>query len=80
MTSGRPHPTVTRFFASRTTFGCKKGEVAALQKLPAKRFGPVSTELTARVDAASLAQLEVWFDRAIDASSLEAVFCDARAF
>ncbi len=56
--------------------GMQQGEVLALQKLLAKRFGAISPEMTAQIGAATLSQIEIWFDRAIDAPSLAAVFGD----
>ena len=46
----------------------------ALQKLLAKRFGIIPLEITAQISDASLAQLEQWFDTAIDANALTDVF------
>ena len=54
--------------------GMQQGEATALQRLLAKRFGPLSNEAKARIESASVAQIECWFDRAIDASTLDAVF------
>jgi hypothetical protein len=45
-----------------------------LRRLLAKRFGPIPTEIELRISAASLEELEAWFDRAIDAQTLEEVF------
>ena len=45
-----------------------------LRRLLAKRFGPIPAEVELRISAASLEELEAWFDRAIDAPTLEAVF------
>jgi len=56
--------------------GMQQGEVLALQKLLAKRFGAIPSEMTAQIGAATLSQIEFWFDRAIDAPSLAAVFGD----
>ncbi|MFA5630987.1 MAG: Rpn family recombination-promoting nuclease/putative transposase [Porticoccaceae bacterium] len=54
--------------------GLQQGEAMALRRLLGKRFGDLPPALTERIDKASLAQIEAWFDRAIDAPSLDAVF------
>ncbi|HLA36106.1 MAG TPA: DUF4351 domain-containing protein [Rhodocyclaceae bacterium] len=54
--------------------GLQQGEALALRRLLAKRFGALPDELAARIAAASLDQVETWFDRAIEAPSLHAVF------
>ena len=54
--------------------GLQKGEMLALQKLLAKRFGAISAETIALISNAPVADIERWFDRAIDASSLSDVF------
>jgi len=56
--------------------GMQQGEVLSLQKLLAKRFVAIPSEMTAQIGAARLSQIEFWFDRAIDAPSLAAVFGD----
>ena len=54
--------------------GLQKGEMLALQKLLAKRFGAISAETIALISNAPVADIDRWFDRAIDASSLSDVF------
>ena len=54
--------------------GMQQGETLALRRLLVKRFGALPDDLAARIAAASLEQVETWFDRAIDAPSLHAVF------
>jgi predicted transposase/invertase (TIGR01784 family) len=54
--------------------GQQKGEALALQKLLAKRFGTIPVAITAQIADASLAQIEQWFDAAIDADCLSTVF------
>lgn len=54
--------------------GLQAGEVMALRRLLAKRFGPLPADIEERVNQASLEQIEAWFDQAIGAASLEAVF------
>ena len=39
----------------------------SLQKLLSKRFGPIPSEITAKISTANLDDIERWFDRAIDA-------------
>lgn len=58
--------------------GIEKGRTqerrAMLLRLLGRRFGAVPAEIAARVDAAALAELEAWFDRAIVAATLDDVF------
>jgi flagellar biosynthesis/type III secretory pathway protein FliH len=54
--------------------GRQEGEMLALQKLLAKRFGAIPTEVTAKIANASLETIEQWFDLAIDAKQLADVF------
>lgn len=54
--------------------GMQQGETLALRRLLAKRFGALPEDIAARIAAASLDQVETWFDRAIEAPSLHAVF------
>ena len=54
--------------------GLQQGEALALRRLLAKRFGALPDDLAARIAAASLDQVETWFDRAIEAPSIDAVF------
>lgn len=54
--------------------GMAKGEALLLQRLLVRRFGPLSNELLARIAAADVAQLDVWGDRVLDATSLDEVF------
>jgi predicted transposase YdaD len=53
-----------------------KAEEASLilQRLLARRFGPLSEETHRRLSAASLEQLETWVERIFDAASLDALF------
>lgn len=55
--------------------GIHIGKAKFLQKLLRHRFGPLSTQVLAKLDAASTAQLEEWQDRALDADCLDDVFC-----
>ncbi|MBK9442600.1 MAG: hypothetical protein IPN53_15390 [Comamonadaceae bacterium] len=45
-----------------------------MQRLLSRRFGPLSPDLIATIDAAPISDIEVWFDKAIDAPSLSDVF------
>ena len=54
--------------------GRVEGEALALQRLLARRFGAIPPAVTAQIGTASQAQIEAWFDAAIDATTLEAVF------
>ena len=56
--------------------GKQEGEVLALQKLLAKRFGVIPVVITEQIANASLLQIEQWFDTAIDANTLKDVFKD----
>jgi hypothetical protein len=54
--------------------GVHKERRSMLLRLLGRRFGAASAQIAARVEGASLAELERWFDRAIDAASLDDVF------
>ena len=54
--------------------GIEKGEAMLLQRQLARRFGALSSEVVAKIAAASSRQLELWGDRVLDAPSLDAVF------
>lgn len=56
--------------------GMQQGEASALQRLLSKRFGAIPTAISTLIGAANLAQIELWFDRAIDARDLAAIFGD----
>jgi len=56
--------------------GLQKGEILALQKLLAKRFGAIPAQFLSRIADARLEQTEVWLERILDAQSLEDVFRD----
>jgi len=44
--------------------GLQQGEALALQRLLRKRFGAIPSEISARIAAASLSEIEGWFDQA----------------
>jgi len=54
--------------------GEKKGEALALQRLLTKRFGTISSDMTARIADASSEQIELWLDQVLEANSLEELF------
>ena len=54
--------------------GMQQGEALALQRLLTKRFGAITSDITVRIATAPLAQIELWFDKAIDAGQLDEVF------
>lgn len=54
--------------------GLKAGEQRALRSLLTRRFGSLPTDIDGRIERASLGQLEDWFDRGIDAPSLQEIF------
>ncbi|CAB4816403.1 unannotated protein [freshwater metagenome] len=56
--------------------GLQQGEVLALQRLLAKRFGVIPAETIALIANAPVVDIERWFDRAIDAKQLSDVFAD----
>lgn len=56
-----------------------EGKANLLVRLLVKRFGPLEPSLQARIQAADVTTVESWFDRAIDASDLTAVFNPPRS-
>lgn len=54
--------------------GVQKGEALALQRLLTKRFGTITPGITALIAAASVEEIEAWFDQAIDAIHMDDVF------
>lgn len=54
--------------------GMQQGEALALQKLLTKRFGAIPANVAVQIAAASLEQIESWFDLAIEAARLDDVF------
>jgi hypothetical protein len=53
-----------------------EGESAMLCRLMSKRFGGLPQWAQERVKNASTTQVEAWFDRAVDAATLDDVFKD----
>ncbi|KJS65039.1 MAG: hypothetical protein JM57_13280 [Comamonadaceae bacterium BICA1-1] len=56
--------------------GKLEGEAALLERLIARRFGPITPSTRLRLDSATAAQLEAWADRILDARTLAEVFVD----
>ena len=54
--------------------GMQQGEALSLQRLLTKRFGDIPSDITARIAAASVAEIERWFDLAIDATGYDGIF------
>jgi predicted transposase/invertase (TIGR01784 family) len=56
--------------------GLQQGEVLALQRLLAKRFGVIPADTIALIANAPVVDVERWLDRVIDAKQLSDVFAD----
>ncbi len=54
--------------------GKLQADRARLEWLLQKRFGNMLPHIAARIEAAPPAQIEYWYDRLFDASSLEEIF------
>ena len=54
--------------------GRQEGEVALLMRLLVKRFGNVSESIQSRLTQASIADLERWGDRILEAKTLTDIF------
>ncbi|MFA7666670.1 MAG: hypothetical protein WCY32_11190, partial [Burkholderiaceae bacterium] len=52
----------------------KRGEAAALMRLLTHRFGELAPDIRVRIEQAELTTIIAWFERAIDAPDLDAVF------
>ena len=48
----------------------REGETLVLQRLLARRFGPLPSEVITRISGASIEEVEIWCDRLLDATSL----------
>jgi predicted transposase YdaD len=51
--------------------GKAEGKASTLKRLLARRFGPVPAWAERRIDAAEIAQLDVWLDGIFDAANVE---------
>lgn len=54
--------------------GVKQGEAAVLARQLARRFGPLSSQTRARLQKATVAELERWADNILEAATLDEVF------
>jgi predicted transposase YdaD len=54
--------------------GRQEGEVAFLMRLLVKRFGNVSESIESRLTQATIADLELWGDRILEAKTLTDIF------
>jgi len=54
--------------------GKLEGESLALQRLLTRRFGPIPPDTLKQIASAILEQIEAWFDAAINAPDLAAVY------
>jgi hypothetical protein len=54
--------------------GVAKGTARTLVRQLTRRFGTVPDEVRARIDTASLEQLDIWSERVLDAAMLDEVF------
>lgn len=58
--------------------GVQQGESSLLLRLLTRRFGALPEWVTVQLHQAGTDLLETWFDRALEAQSLEAVFGETR--
>ena len=65
-----------RFLNQGEALGEARGEARFLRHLLAKRFGELPEAILQRIETADAETLAVWFDRALDAGSLEHIFGD----
>ena len=63
-----------KYFEDGIAVGEARGKARALVRLLERRIGAVAEPLRARIFAADQASIEVWFDRAIEATEFESVF------
>lgn len=63
-----------QYFEEGKATGIAQGEAKALIRLVERRFGPLPASARERVLAAEAESIEVWLDRLMEASSLEALF------
>jgi flagellar biosynthesis/type III secretory pathway protein FliH len=56
--------------------GIHRGEEKLLRRLLIRRFATLPSWVDERLAQASFAELELWADRVLDASTLEAIFSD----
>ena len=53
-----------------------EGEMLILQRLLAKRFGPIPADTVSLISNASVEEIERWVDRVFDAKQLSDIFND----
>jgi predicted transposase/invertase (TIGR01784 family) len=63
-----------KYFEEGIAVGKAEGEARVLVRLLEKRIGVVPEALRARIFAADLASIDVWVDRAIEATEFESIF------
>ena len=68
--------TKDRWFARGLARGLAQGEAKMLERLLRQQFGTLPSAVRNRIAQASVEELDAWFDRAMGASSLNAVFGD----
>ena len=56
--------------------GIQQGLAQGLRRQLSRRFGPLSPEVTRRLEHATPEQLEIWSDRVLDARTLDEVFIE----
>lgn len=54
--------------------GVQGGKTAMLSRLLTRRFGPLPAATHQKIKQATIMQIEAWFDRGIDAQTLDEVF------
>ncbi len=54
--------------------GEQKGKTEMLSRLLTRRFGDLPAPIQAQIKAASNTQIEAWFDRGMEAQTLDEVF------
>ena len=59
--------------------GCREGAARFQRRQLTCRFGPLPSELGARLDGADYAQMEAWADVVLTASTLDGIFRVATA-
>jgi hypothetical protein len=62
-----------RYLSQGRAEGEAKGEARILLKLLALKFGPLSAAIAERVQTASIAELDLWADRVLNATTLDEV-------
>jgi predicted transposase YdaD len=64
----------TRFYREVFAEGETEGELKLLRRLLIRRFGALTVWAEAKLERAELAQLEVWGERMLDATTLDEIF------